>query len=254
MKWRVIGLQINDAYTNMAIDEAILNQVSIYDSPNTIRMYRWCPSAVSIGYFQSIQEEVDLEYCAKKGVDVVRRITGGGAVYHDFNGEVTYSLILSEKDGVAPKDLLESYTVLCGGIVKGLQYLGLDAEFKPVNDIIVNGRKISGNAQTRRQGVILQHGTVLVDLDLTTMFKVLKVGEEKISDKMIKAVEERVTSIKREKGALPRFEDVAQSLRKGFEEAFNIETFDGDLSEKEKALAIEFRRAKYGTREWNYKR
>ncbi|MGC8962033.1 MAG: lipoate--protein ligase family protein, partial [Candidatus Bathyarchaeia archaeon] len=192
-------MEVRSAALNMAVDEALLGSVSRGESPNVLRFYRWRPSAVSIGYFQSLRDEVDLEMCRRLGVDVVRRITGGGAVYHDFDGEVTYSVIAREDSGI-PRDIPESYRVICNGIVEGLRRLGLKAEFKPVNDVVLNGRKVSGNAQTRRMGCILQHGTVLVDLDLKAMFQVLKVGGAKISDKALSSVEERVTSIRRELG------------------------------------------------------
>ncbi len=94
-----------------------------------------------------------------------------------------------------PDDIIKSYELICGGIVDALRVLGMPkAVFRPVNDIDVNGKKISGNAQTRRWGVVVQHGTVLVDTDIRTMFTVLKVSKEKISDKLIKSVEERVTT------------------------------------------------------------
>jgi len=142
-----------------------------------------------VHYLQSIEKEVNLPACEKYGVDVTRRITGGGAVYHDYDGEITYSIVAPEADPKMPADILESYELICGAIVNGLAGLGVDAEFKPVNDIVAGGKKISGNAQTRRHGVILQHGTILVDSDIRRMFQVLRVSDAKISDKLIQAVE-----------------------------------------------------------------
>ena len=134
--WRLIDMRIEDAPTQMAIDEAIAMARLRYNTPNTIRLYRWNPSAVSIGYFQSLEKEVNLDACRKFGVDVIRRITGGGAVYHDYNGEITYSFVVPESERCVPSDILESYQVICGAIVNGLRYLGVDSEFKPVNDIV----------------------------------------------------------------------------------------------------------------------
>jgi len=251
-EWRLIELTINDAYMNMAIDEAILTMIQKGKSPNTIRFYRWNPSAVSIGYFQSLIDEVNVEACKQLNVDIVRRITGGGAVYHDYNGEITYSVIVYKEK--LPEDILESYNVLCNGIVLGLKKLGLNPAFKPINDIIVNGKKISGNAQTRKLNAILQHGTILIDVDVEKMFKVLKVSDEKIKDKMIKSVKERVTSIKNELGKEVNFNEVAEALKKGFEEALNIKLSLGKLTEEEKALAEKLKVEKYSTKEWLYKR
>ncbi len=195
MKWRIIELEENGAYFNMAIDQAIMEEVKLGKSDPTIRFYRWKPSAVSIGRFQSMDDEVNVKRCTDLGISCVRRITGGGAVYHDYNGEITYSIIGSEE--YFPKGIRESYALICGWIVDAMANIGIKAEFAPINDIVVDGKKISGNAQTRRDGILLQHGTVLYKLGISTMFEVLKISKEKISDKLIKNVEERVTCVSR---------------------------------------------------------
>jgi len=246
-------MRIENAPTQMAIDEAIALGRLRYNTPNTIRLYRWKPSAVSIGYFQSIEKEVNLENCEKYGVGVIRRITGGGAVYHDYNGEITYSLVAPESDPRMPRDILESYRVICGAIVNGLRHIGIEAEFKPVNDVVAGGKKISGNAQTRRHGVILQHGTILVDSDIRKMFQVLRVSDAKISDKLINSVEERVTNIKKMLGPNIGFPEVHDALVKGFEETFNVELVVGELTPEEEALVDELY-DKYSSREWVYQR
>jgi len=191
--FRFIGLESQDAGMNMAIDEAIMNSRRNNKVRDTFRLYRWKPSAVSIGFFQSIADEVNLQACTNYGVEVVRRITGGGAVYHDFDGEITYSLIAGVDNPKIPTDILKSYEVLCEGLVLGLKNLGLSARFHPVNDILVDGKKISGNAQTRKNGIILQHGTLLIDVNVDKMFELLKVTDEKLRDKAIKGVKERVS-------------------------------------------------------------
>jgi lipoate-protein ligase A len=247
--WRLIDLREADAYTQMAMDEAILRARSEGRAPNTIRLYRWRPSAVSIGYFQSLEEEVDLEACQRMGVDVVRRLTGGGAVYHDHEGEITYSLIAPETDPKVPRDIPESYRVICGCLVRALGHLGLKAEFRPINDILVGGRKVSGNAQTRRLGVVLQHGTVLIECDVRKMFTVLKVSEEKIRDKLIRTAEERVTSIRRELGRQVSFGEVREALIKGFEEGLDIRLEPGEPSDYEMEL-VEVLRERYRSGEW----
>ena len=253
-KWRIMGLDVNDAYSNMAIDEAICKLRSENKSPNTIRIYRWKPSAVSIGYFQLVDQEVNLEACKKMGVDVVRRMTGGGAVYHSYEGEVTYSIIINQDHPKVPDDIIKSYEVICSGIVVALENLGIKAKFKPINDIDVNGRKISGNAQTRRWGVIVQHGTILLDTDIRTMFTVLQVSKEKISDKMIKSVEERVTTIRKELGRDVSFEEVTDSLKQTLPNVFDAKPYEGQLSEEEKGLAMKLKREKYSTNDWIFKR
>ena len=105
----------------MAIDEAILRARIAGKVPNTIRFYRWKPSAVSIGRFQSIQNEVNLDNCKQHGVDVVRRITGGGAVYHDSQGEITYSVVVKRED-LGASDVTVAYNKICSGLTKRLNY------------------------------------------------------------------------------------------------------------------------------------
>jgi lipoate-protein ligase A len=244
---------IEDAPTQMAIDEAIAIARLKENTPNTIRLYRWNPSAVSIGYFQSIKKEVNVEACKEFGVDIIRRITGGGAVYHDYNGEITYSIVVPENNPKIPRDILASYEIICNAIVKGLSKLGVDAQFKPINDIVAGNKKISGNAQTRRHGVILQHGTILVDSDLKRMFQVLNVSDTKISDKLIQAAEERVTNLRRYLGREVSFEESRKALIHGFESNLDIKLEQDDLIYAEKQLVKELKK-KYSSQEWVYQR
>jgi len=253
-KWRLLDTGLKDAFYNMALDEAIAIARARKIVPNTIRFFRWEPSAVSIGYFQSMEEEVDIEACNNLGIDYVRRRTGGGAVYHDRDGELTYSIIVDEDHQLISRDFQKTYEILCSGLVNGLRMLGVPAEFRPINDIVVMGRKISGNAQTRSMGVVHQHGTILRDVNPKLMFTVLKVPSEKIRDKMIKSVEERVTSIKRYLGREVSFEDLKNAIIRGFEETFSIKLAPGEVTEFEKQLAIKLINEKYSTREWNFKR
>lgn len=247
VKWDVIGLEEHNAAMNMGIDESLLEHVRDGSQNPTMRFYRWNPSAVSIGRFQGMEDEVNVAACRELGIDVVRRITGGGAVYHDYNGELTYSVIAPEV--MFPKGIRESYGVICGWIISGLGEIGIESQFAPINDIIAGGRKISGNAQTRREGVLLQHGTILYSLDVKKMFSVLNVSKEKISDKMIKSVEERVTSVSALSGA--GFSELYKGIMSGFTEGKDcrMSQLGGDVL----ARAVEIS-AKYASQEWNASR
>jgi|WetSurMetagenome_2_1015567.scaffolds.fasta_scaffold150513_3 lipoate---protein ligase len=244
MIWRVIDYSENDAFMNMAIDEAIHESVAA-GGPPTIRFYGWNPCAVSIGYFQSLVKEVDMAKCAEQGVDVVRRRTGGGAVYHDTYGEITYSVI--GKEGLFPKDILASYRLICASVVDSLSILGIVSEFKPINDITAGGKKISGNAQTRRGGVLLQHGTILYSVDVDKMFTLLKVSDEKIRDKMIAGAKERVTSISRERNIARdhAYEAVFEGFTRG--KSYTL----GGMTSEESARARELAISRYQKAEWN---
>ncbi len=246
--WRVIPLETHNAAMNMAIDEAISEAIAAGKAPPTIRFYRWKPSAVSIGYFQGLHQEVAVDVCQRLGVEVVRRRTGGGAVYHDYDGEITYSVIAPE--GMFPKGIIESYQIICGWIIKSLMRLGLEAQFHPINDLLVGGKKISGNAQTRRGGVLLQHGTVLYDVDVDRMFSLLKVGQEKIADKLIADVKQRVTRVL-DHTSLP-IEEVYQALLDGFTEGKEFE--EKQLTQEELKRAEELAQNRYATMEWNGRR
>jgi len=250
-KWRLLPLRTDDAFTAMAIDEALLRSNAEGRSPNTLRFWRWLPSAVSLGCFQSAEREVDFGAAGRYGVDVVRRITGGGAVFHDYSGELTYSVVC--RQGEVPDDIIESYRLICGGLVRGFEQLGLRAEFKPVNDVQANGKKISGSAQTRRLGSVLQHGTVLISPDVRQMFELLRVSREKISDKFIASVYERVTTIEREIGRKPTFEEVREAMLTGFEDSLGIGLHEGELTGEELELAAKLR-PKYVSDEWLRKR
>jgi lipoate-protein ligase A len=182
MRWRLLPFTSERGAMNMAIDEAVAESVGLGRSPPTVRFYSWSPGAVSIGCFQST-EEVDLDACTRLGVDLVRRRTGGGAVYHDPKGEVTYSIIAPEH--LFGRDIPASYRQVCGHVIDALGTLGIRSTFRPVNDIVVDGKKISGSAQTRRGGVLLQHGTLLLSLDTQKMFSLLRPSAAKLSGRNV---------------------------------------------------------------------
>lgn len=225
---------------NMALDEAMLLEAQEDEGwVPSLRFFSWTPSCVTIGYFQCLREEVDVSKCAELGIDFVRRQTGGGAVFHDT--ELTYSFITRSY----PDNILESYTSICGAILSGLKTIGVEGQFVPLNDLIVGGKKFSGNAQTRKKGVLLQHGTILLDVDVEKMFSLLLVPNEKIRDKMIASVKERVTGIGKS------FDEVAEALKTGFSETFQAELIASLLSEREKIETETIASEKYGNAKWN---
>ena len=253
-EFRFIDLEVHTAFDNMAIDEAVMLAMKEDKVPPTLRLYRWNPSAVSIGTFQGMKDEVDVDFCKSQGIDYIRRITGGGAVFHDFEGEITYSIIMPKDHRLTPPDIIDSYRLLCGGVVKALEYLGIEGEFKPINDVDVGGKKVSGNAMTRRHGCVLQHGTTLLDLDVTLMFTILKVPQEKISDKMIADVKERVTSIRDILGRKVEISELQEALKNGFSDALDIELVTQKLSDEEIEKAKQLAEQKYSSEAWNFSR
>jgi len=237
---------------NMGLDEAVLEGVIAGTSQPTIRLYGWEPATLSIGYFQSLKSEVDLEACQRFGVDVLRRSTGGGAVFHQF--EVTYSLVAPVGFCGIPEGILPSYQCICQGIICGLKRLGVESQFVPLNDIIASGKKVSGNAQTRRKGIILQHGTILLRVDVDKMFTVLKVPSEKMRDKIVQDVKQRVTGISDVLGREVGFEETSEALASGFVDALGCTLVPGAFTATELALAEQLAQDKYASAKWNEKR
>lgn len=251
-KWRFLVTNGNNAYRNMAIDRAILVANSRGIAPPTVRFYYWDPSAITIGYFQSLEEEVDLLMCKKHGVDYVRRITGGGSVFHEH--ELTYSIVISEDHKEIPKNIMDSYGRICGAIIKGLDNFGIKSVYYPINDILCNGKKISGNAQTRKHSTVLQHGTVLLDVDVEKMFSLLRVSDEKMIDKLVSDVKQRVTSVKHVLSRSVSFNEIIDDMKKGFEEEFNVDLYPGRLTDEEIEFANDFEKNCFSLKEWNHKR
>lgn len=253
--WRLVKLEAHNAFTNMAVDEAILEARIENQAPNTLRFYRWNPSVVSIGKFQNVENEVQMENCKRFGVDVVRRITGGGTVYHDTEGEITYSVVVSKKD-LGTEDIAIVYAKIYAGLVEALKILGIAADFSQGNaktcpNLTVNGKKLSGSAQCHRRGVVLQHGTLLLNVDLEKMFTFLRVPWAETCMEVVNVARGRITSTKEEMGKAVSAREVNEALIRGFKKALNISLSDGKLTPYEHRLAEQLVKEKYSTNNWN---
>ncbi len=256
LKWRLVISPPGDAYLNMAIDEAILDARRRGIAPNTLRLYTWLPSAASVGYFQDMEEYIDLEACRRLGIQAVRRPTGGGAVYHDSAGELTYSVVADFKS-IGASDTIGIYQRIIGSITSGLELLGIKPSVsmgssRECPNIRVGSAKISGSAQLIRGDFFLQHGTLLVSTDLVKMFTVLrhpfsspKEAAERLST--------RISSISRILGRWVSRQEVADCVLAGFTEVLGVGFEQKPLTSWEARRAGELRR-KYSSREWNLKR
>jgi lipoyltransferase/lipoate-protein ligase len=253
--WRLLPLETNNAFTNMAIDEAILNACVAGQVPNTLRFYRWKPSAVSIGKNQNPENEVYLDACKKLGVDVVRRISGGGAVYHDSGGEVTYSVVAKTSD-LGTADVTTVYYKIYDAITDGLRLLGVPADCnsgdaKNCPNLTVRGKKISGSSQSITRGVVLQHGTILRSLDLPKMFQLLKLKD--VSCSVAAEIGKRkITSLQNELGHKISPDTISNALIQGFKAILKIQLESGELSETEKETSDKLCKEKYDSKEWNF--
>lgn len=259
--WRILKIETYNAAMNMAIDEAILLSRVAEEVPNTLRFYCWKPSAVSIGRFQKLEQEVNLANCKKLGVDFVRRISGGGTVYHDSEGEITYSVVAKIQDMCA-KDITEVYSRVYAAISEALRMLGIPTDYcagdtKNCPNLTVNGKKISGSAQANKGGIVLQHGTLLLDVDLPRMFTLLRVPWTESCMQVVDVAKGKITSVKAELGHSVTPETAANVVAHGFAVALNIQvvenvqSLDGGLTAKERELAQRLYKEKYSTKEWN---
>ncbi len=256
--WRLLELEVGDAFTNMAIDEAILTARIAGKVPNTLRFYRWNPSAVSIGRFQDLFNEVNVENCKKHGIDFVRRITGGGAVYHDYYGELTYSVVVDGKAlGYAGIDIISAYKTICMGLIEAVKILGTTAEFNPQDpkrcpNITIRGKKISGSAQSYKKGILLQHGTFLIHIDHEKMFTFLRVPWAKKLVDVLEVSKKKLTSAQQELKLGMSLEEVYPALVKGFENALKIRLVEEEMTSYERKLTEKIRREKFSTEDWNF--
>jgi len=261
--WRVLKLETFTPFMNMAIDEAILRERVAESVPNTLRFYRWKPSGVSIGKFQKLENEVNLENCRGLGVEVVRRISGGGTVYHDAEDEVTYSVIAKTED-LGTKDIAEVYSRIYAAISEALRLMGIPADYnvgdmKNCPNLTVNGKKISGSAQANKSGIVLQHGTLLLNVDLPKMFKLLRVPWADSYMQVVNVAKNKITSVQNELGHAVTPETAANAIAHGFRVALgiqaveNIQTVEGELTREEQELAEELYKIKYSNDEWNLK-
>jgi len=244
--WRLLDSEITyDATKNLAIDEAILQARIKKIVPPTLRFWRNTRSVI-VGYSQKICAEVNLEVCMKKKIQVVKRFSGGGTVYHDL-GNLNYTIVLDFDDpAVRGLDVEESYKILCSGLIKGLGYLGLGSsiDFVPPGNVFIRGKKISGSAQLRRKNVILHHGTLLVSSDLETLKKVLAVYDEKKREKST-SIRSPVTRLKDEMNREINMDEIKRALIRGIEESLGIKLERGELTPLENEIAMDIYRSKY---------
>lgn len=231
-----------------ALDEAILEAHAVGGAPNTLHFYRRASPTVSIGYFQKVEDSVDLAGCEKLGVAIVRRRSGGSSIYTDA-GQLIYGLIVHESD--LPRRREESFRFICSAVARAISSLGIGAYFRPSNDIEVGGRKVSGNAQLLSRGSVLHHGTVLVDTNTINMNSVLKVDRSKRPS--LTKPSDRIATLASILGRVPDMEAVKEAMVREFGDAFYCSFERAPLSQMERDLVRKLVGERYGRKEWNFK-
>jgi len=266
--WRIIPFKRYGPFENMAIDEAIFRIHQQERVPPVLRFYGWKGPAVSLGYFQDAGEEINCAYCRGKGIDIVRRPTGGKAVLH--GDDLTYSLVAGENTHPFSSDVVETYRTISGCIIRGLARSGIDVQIVEEgrggagsaggfcfatsykNELLAGGRKICGSAQARARGVFLQHGSVLIDLDPLAVCAAI--GKTKDAGRRAREIEAAVTSVRETIGGGDiSMDDLCRDIAAGFEEVLHIRLVEGELSPGEEALKDRLLEDKYARDEWNMK-
>ncbi|BFL67732.1 MULTISPECIES: lipoate--protein ligase family protein [Staphylococcus] len=272
--WNFINTGSQDPYYNMAMDEALLNFVSRGEIDPVIRFYTWNPATLSIGYFQRLQKEIDIEKVNEKGFGLVRRQTGGRGVLHDK--ELTYSVIVPESHPNMPSTITEAYRVISQGLLEGFKNLGFETYFavprskeereklkQPRSsvcfdapswyELVVEGRKIAGSAQTRQKGVILQHGSILQDIDIDELFDMFIFKNDRLKAKMKEAFVEKAVAINDISDTHITLSEMEKAFEEGFKTGLNIEFKPLELSEQQLAEVKELEE-KYRSDDWMFRK
>lgn len=238
-----------DPVLHIALDQVLTENVANGTRKPTLRLWEWTGRTVVIGSFQSVRNEVDLDAAREMDVKIVRRISGGGAMFMEPGNCITFSLYV-------PASLVEglsfeqSYSFLDDWVLGGLNELGVAASYKPLNDITSPLGKIGGAAQKRMVGGgVLHHVTMSYDIDAQKMVQVLRIGREKLSDKGTKSAVKRVDPIRSQTGMAR--DDVISSLKDHFRARYD--TVDGQITDEEWARARELAQTKFATDEWTYR-
>jgi len=230
--WRVIDTGLRPAAQNIALNRALLEARQAEEIPSTLRFLRFAPSAL-LGYHQSAEQELNLDYCRANNIAIQRRITGGGAIYFDET-QLGWELYLHKRD-VGTADMQAIAKRICHAAATAISALGVDARYRPRNDIEVDGRKISGTGGAFDGDALLYQGTLLIDFDIEKMLRVLRIPAEKLSDKAIASARERVANLTDLLGRRPDLDLVKRNLTEAFESEFDVEFQEGDLTLTEHA-------------------
>ncbi|EKS39324.1 lipoate--protein ligase family protein [Staphylococcus epidermidis] len=272
--WNFINTGSKNPYYNMAMDEALLNFVSRGEIDPVIRFYTWNPATLSIGYFQRLQKEIDIDKVKEMGYGLVRRQTGGRGVLHDK--ELTYSVIVPESHPNMPSTVTEAYKIISQGLLEGFKNLGFETYFaiprsKEERDklkqprssvcfdapswyeLVVEGRKIAGSAQTRQKGVILQHGSILQDIDIDDLFDMFKFKNERLKAKMKENFVQKAVAINDISNQHITLNEMENAFEAGFKKGLNIDFKPLELTEKQIEEVQELEE-KYRSEAWMYRK
>ena len=245
-EWQLIHTKAVPPVMQMALDEVLAVEVGEGRRCPTLRIWEWNEPAVVIGSFQSLKNEVDPANAEKHGFTVVRRVSGGGAMFMEAGSVITYS-IYAPTELVQGMSFADSYAFLDEWVITALKSLGIDAHYQPLNDITSPTGKIGGAAQKRLgSGAVLHHVTMSYDMDGEKMVQVLRIGREKLSDKGITSAAKRVDPLRSQTG-LSRAE-IIDRMKQTFTSLYGATP--GEITEEEYAKAADLVETKFSTDEW----
>jgi lipoate-protein ligase A len=243
--WQLIHTAPQSPTLHMALDEVLTREVGAGHRPPTLRIWEWATPAVVIGRFQSLRNEVDMDAAQRHGIEVVRRISGGGAMFIEPGNTITYS-IYAPLSLIKDLSFQQAYAFMDAWVIEALGELGIKAWYQPLNDITSEGGKIAGAAQAHRGGAVLHHVTMAYDIDAAKMLEVLRIGREKLSDKGTTSAAKRVDPLRSQTG-LPR-EAVIERMVATFRRLHGLG--DGTLRMDELTQAGTLAQSRFGSREW----
>ena len=243
--WQLIHTAPQSPSLHMALDDVLTHEVGAGRRKPTLRIWEWAASAVVIGRFQSLRNEVDAEAARRHGIEVVRRISGGGAMFIEPGNTITYS-IYAPLSLIKDLSFQQAYAFMDAWVIEALAELGIKAWYQPLNDITSEGGKIAGAAQAHRGGAVLHHVTMAYDIDAAKMLQVLRIGREKLSDKGTASAAKRVDPLRSQTG-LPR-EAVIERMIATFLRLHGLA--DDSLRADELARAEALAQTRFATPEW----
>lgn len=267
--WFILDSGSHDAAINMAIDEALIHWHSKNEIGPTLRFYQWDKPSLSVGHFQNVTKTINFSGVEKHGCHLVRRLTGGSAVLHD--DELTYSIIVSESHPKIPRSVNQAYFVLAQGILQGYRNLGIEADFSlpelknrersavcfetpAIYEMIVDGKKLTGNAQTRKNGVLLQHGSIPFSFNSHMLFDLFHFSSERVKKRQRERFLDKAICINDIIGEKHEYEPVRDAFHNGFKEALHVDTKQLILSNEQWEYIHYLAETKYRSKAWNEER
>jgi len=253
-RWRYLTSDSVGAAEGLATDEALMagfgrEATSAYAA--ALRLYTYRPHCALVGRYQSVADEVDLEFCAAHGVEVGRRPTGGGAIIMG-SGQLGVAICARARADEPPRDALRGYA---DGVIAGLAALGVEAQFRSKNDLEVGGKKIAGlGLHLDSHGGLLFHASVLVGLDVELMLRILRIPGAKVADKGVSKVADRITTLERELGTSTTAAEVRECFAAGLARAFDADLVADTLTEAEESLNAQRVESRYANPEWTFER